>query len=86
MLVQSSKCKFEFTGPNKILEFIFIYLHVVLLIKTKTLLVFGQRTGAHHEDCLSNLGKLDNIEFINMLFINNIYNIKIHMIGLQIFV
>jgi hypothetical protein len=25
LLNQSSKWKFEFTGPNKILEFIFIY-------------------------------------------------------------
>ena len=55
---QSSKWKFEFTGPNQILEFIlYIYTKCISKLKLKNvlvrivLLVLGQRTGDHREDC-----------------------------------
>ena len=52
--MQFLKWKFEFTGLNQILEFIFIYFYIKIEKFTgpiKVLLVLGQRTGAHCEDC-----------------------------------
>ena len=53
---QYSKWKFEFTGRNQILEFIFIYTCIYIYFEkftssTKVLLVLGKRTGTHGEDC-----------------------------------
>ena len=49
MLLQSSKWKFEFTGPDQILQFIFNKNEKITGLY-KVLLVLGQRTGAHRED------------------------------------
>jgi hypothetical protein len=51
ILSQSSKWKFEFTGPKQILDLSLYTCTLVLNKNWKNLLVLGLRTGAHREDC-----------------------------------
>ena len=55
--IQSLKWKFEFTGSNQTLEFIYIYISIKIKTEkltclNKVLLVLGRRTGANGEDCI----------------------------------
>jgi len=55
MLYTVLEIKFEFTGPNQILEFIFILFlkeNEKFTVPNKVLMVLSWRTGAHCEDCV----------------------------------
>ena len=74
--IQSSKWKFEFTRPNQILEFIFIWF----LKKTekytgpnKVLLVLGRKIDAHREDSLSGHIFCEFIRVRHLIYCQEIY-------------
>jgi hypothetical protein len=52
-LTQSSKWKFELTGPNKFLEFIlYIYIYIYIEIKNEKFTGLWPEDPVHREDCL----------------------------------